>query len=169
MYKHRGFCGIGIARGEYDVNVGTLIRSAGAFYADYVYTVERRYANSSTSVKHERHLPVVHFETIDEWKTHVPANADVVAIHQHPDATLLPEFDHPEQAVYVLGAEDYGIIDDVADAADHHVEIPMQYCENVAVAGSIVLYDRHRQRYESEDPKLAPYWSRSGTTNAMDG
>ena len=58
--------------------------------------------------------------------------------------TPLDEFEHPERAVYILGAEDTGLPRAAAQACHRHVSLPSErYASyNVAMAGSIVLYDR---------------------------
>ena len=56
----------------------------------------------------------------------------------------LEEFEHPERAVYLLGAEDTGLPESVVRAAHRHVTLPCERYEsfNVAVAGAMVMYDR---------------------------
>jgi dTMP kinase len=56
-------------------------------------------------------------------------------------AKNLKEANHPKRAVYVLGAEDYGIPEEIMKGYQK-VFIDTTFCLNVAVAGSIVLYDR---------------------------
>jgi tRNA G18 (ribose-2'-O)-methylase SpoU len=60
----------------------------------------------------------------------------------------LPLFTHPERAIYILGAEDRGVPREVIRAAQHVVSIPALRTEsyNVAVAGSVVMYDRMIRR-----------------------
>ncbi len=56
---------------------------------------------------------------------------------------LVTEFKHPERCVYLLGAEDIGLSKDAIDKCHKLVQLPGDYCMNVAVAGSIMMYDRH--------------------------
>mmetsp|Transcript_6573 Transcript_6573/g.11571 ORF Transcript_6573/g.11571 Transcript_6573/m.11571 type:complete len:87 (-) Transcript_6573:57-317(-) len=60
----------------------------------------------------------------------------------------LETFTHPERAVYLLGSEDTGVPESVLLAAHHHVALPSVRYEsfNVAMAGSIVMYDRLAKR-----------------------
>lgn len=51
-----------------------------------------------------------------------------------------------KRAIYLLGAEDTGIPDNILNDCDSIVQLPGNYCLNVAVAGSIVLYDRNSKR-----------------------
>ena len=58
--------------------------------------------------------------------------------------TPLSQFTHPEQAIYILEAEDYGLSKETIRVCDDIISLEAVYKElyNVAVAGSIVLYDR---------------------------
>ena len=62
--------------------------------------------------------------------------------------TPLDEFEHPENAVYLLGSEDNGIPPRVLEACGACVALSAErYASyNVAMAGSIVLYDRLAKR-----------------------
>lgn len=75
-------------------------------------------------------------------------NAEVVFVEIGNSARHLSVYTHPTNAIYVLGAEDSGIppkiICDHIMRGGHMVAIdaPRPYSLNVAVAGSIVMYDR---------------------------
>jgi tRNA G18 (ribose-2'-O)-methylase SpoU len=62
------------------------------------------------------------------------------------DAINLTEFNHPNRAIYILGAEDSGLPLEVEKACNKIVCIYGERSLNVAVAGSIVLYDRLNKR-----------------------
>jgi tRNA G18 (ribose-2'-O)-methylase SpoU len=61
-----------------------------------------------------------------------------------PLGVPLQDFAHPLKATYVLGSEDNGLPESVIAACDHHVAVPSVRASsfNVAVAGSLVMYDR---------------------------
>ena len=71
-----------------------------------------------------------------------PRGSQLVAIEMGGEP--LETFVHPERAIYILGSEDTGLADSIVQAAHHHVALPSVRYEsyNVAMAGSIVLYDR---------------------------
>ena len=54
----------------------------------------------------------------------------------------LETFVHPERCIYLLGAEDHGIPKSLLDKCYATVQLVGDYCYNVSVAGSIVMYDR---------------------------
>jgi tRNA G18 (ribose-2'-O)-methylase SpoU len=137
----RGFCAIGVWHAKTSVNIGTLVRSARILGADFVFTIGRRYKHQSSECKHGRHIPILHFDTTDAWRQAMPANARLVAVELADGATNLVDFDHPQRAIYLLGAEDHGLTADMMRGCQV-VRLDGDFSLNVAVAGSIVLYDR---------------------------
>ena len=141
----RGYFGIGIYHPKNGVNIGTLWRSAYIFGAGFIFTIGRRYKKqSSDTVCAYRHVPLFHFQSIDEFRGRVPYAAQVVCVEICDKARGLAEFKHPPQAVYLLGAEDYGLPEEILHG-NQAVTIPAErrFCLNVATAGAIVMYDRH--------------------------
>lgn len=65
-----------------------------------------------------------------------------VCVELLPGAQLLPEFEHPENAMYVFGSEDGTVHPSVRRHCHHFVQIPSLYCTNVAAAVYLTLYDR---------------------------
>lgn len=141
--SERGFCAIGIEHSKTPVNVGTLWRSAANMGAAFIFTVGGRYPHQrSDTLKAWRHVPLFDFESVGDLTEHLPFDCRLVGVELVPTAKPLPAFKHPERACYLLGAEDRGLSDDALAVCDHLTEIPSTRCLNVAVAGSIVLYDR---------------------------
>lgn len=140
---HRGFCAIGIYNPKTEVNIGTLIRSARCLGASFVFTIGRRYVRTAAAIKHERHLPVLHFDGLEAFRDAMPRNDDtrIVAVEITEKSRPIQNFVHPERAIYLLGAEDNGLPEEALKGCNV-VQIPGTFCLNVAVAGSIVLYDR---------------------------
>lgn len=137
----RGHFGIGYYNPKFDVNAGTLIRSASAFGADYVFTISDRYGGEPSAVGHDRHIPIFQYDTIDEWIDNLPRDTTPVAIELDDNAVPLEKYNHPERASYLLGPEDGDIPEQIINQYQT-VKIPSDYCLNVATAGSVVLYDR---------------------------
>lgn len=140
----KGYFGIGIWHTKTQTNVGTLWRSAYSFGADFIFTVGRRYKKqSSDTVKAWRHIPLWHFETTADLVAHLPLDCRLVGIELDDHAKQLPSYMHHDRACYILGAEDSGLDKITLAACQDLITIPgAAYCLNVAVAGSIVLYDR---------------------------
>lgn len=142
----RGHFGIGIENGKNRANLGQLWRSAACFNADYMFTIGGRYQNTKADTIW-RHTPFYEFEDVPSWLCGLPKDTRIIAVEVPDDtpwdeSTPLAKFKHPERAMYVLGAEDHGISGDVLDVIDDLIYVPTSQCMNVAITGSIVLYDR---------------------------
>ena len=143
-HRNRGYFGIGVYHPKTVENIGTLWRSAYHFGASFIFTIGRRYKKQASDTPHTtKHIPLLHFLTYDDFYKHIPYGARVVCVEQHQRAQLLPEAHHPQQAIYLLGAEDYGLPEKIM-SGNQIIEIPtgVKHSLNVAVAGSLVMYDR---------------------------
>ena len=139
----RGYFGVAVWHPKTGVNIGTLWRSAAILDAAFIATIGKRYPpQSSDTIKAPRHTPLLHFPTPEDFWEHIPYDCEPVAVEIHPRAKPLPQFRHPERAVYILGPEDGSLPELIVNRARRIVQIPGAYCYNLAVAGSIVLYDR---------------------------
>lgn len=138
----RGFFGIGVYHPKTTENIGTLWRSAHNFGADFIFTIGKRYKKqASDTTKADRHIPLFEYESFDDFKKHIPKGCRMVFIEQTEGANNVAHTNHPESAVYVLGAEDHGVPENIMVGHQKmFIDTPM--CLNVAVAGSIVMYDR---------------------------
>ena len=124
-------------------NIGTLFRTAYVFNASYIFTIGKRYKRqASDTPKTPFHVPLFHYETFNDFYTHMPWSCHLVAIEISASATTLKDFEHPKMCCYMLGAEDYGIPDNVLGRCHKIVQLGGDICLNVATAGSIVIYDR---------------------------
>lgn len=139
----RGYFGIGIEGASKPMNVGALFRTAHAFGASFVFTIDahtRVRSNKSDTSKALGHLPYYDWESAADMA--LPRNCQVVAIELLDEAVELPSFTHPQRACYVLGRERGAVSKDLIARADHVIQIPTKFCINVGLAGAIVMYDR---------------------------
>lgn len=72
-----------------------------------------------------------------------------VAVELRPDAELLPDFVHPEDALYIFGPEDASIPKRILAQCHRFVVIPTHHCLNLAAAVNVVLYDRRLKRQQA--------------------
>lgn len=134
---------IGIFHTKTEANVGTLWRSAYQLGAAGVFTIGRRYKHQpGDTVKAMRHIPLRHFANFEEFKQQRPVGAVLVGIEM--GGRPLSDFVHPKQAIYLLGAEDNGLPPEILSYCNcivslESITLPSY---NVAVAGTIVMYDR---------------------------
>lgn len=141
----RGYFAIGAEGISKEMNLGNLMRSAHAFGASFVFTVDahRRMkpvrSDTSQSVDH---LPYYAWETIDQMA--VPQGCQLVGVELLDEAIELPSFRHPTKAAYILGPERGSLSPEMIGRCDHVIRIPTTFCINVATAGAIIMYDRVR-------------------------
>ena len=141
--KHRGYFGIGIQGVKNSHNTGTLWRSAYCLGANFIFTIGERYQNQcSDTTKSYRHIPYWRMNSLMDFHDHIPYDCQVVGIESTDEAVDLRNFVHPERCMYVLGPEDGSLSKELVDMCQYIVKIDSRYCLNVAVAGSIVMYDR---------------------------
>lgn len=139
-----GFFGVGVINLKTSHNYGTLFRTAHILGADFIFLIGTRFKPqaSDTSYAH-KNLPVFLYKDFEDFQAHRPYGGELVAIEMMETAIPLHKFEHPKQACYLLGAEDSGIPPSVLEKAQHVVKLEGEMSLNVAVAGSIVIYDRH--------------------------
>lgn len=147
----RGYFAIGIDQASKAGNVGNLIRTAHAFGASFVFAVNPKVMAHSgelvtkdftdTSKSHQQ-IPFFNYDTAADVE--VPQGCRLVGVEITEDAVDLPSFKHPAQAIYVLGGERSSLSADMLARCDQTIKIPSKFSLNVATAGAIVMYDRHR-------------------------
>ena len=143
----RGFFEIGICAGKFPQNLGTLWRTASQLGAAGIFTIGHRYSRQSSDTPHvARHIPLRQYVGWDEFVSAAPEKTLLVAVEM--GGRNLPTFIHPERAIYILGAEDTGLPEDVLRSCSHVVSLPSvgHNSYNVAIAGALVMYDRNIKR-----------------------
>jgi len=142
--KEKGYFGIGIINGKCEANIGTLWRSANIFEARFIFTIGERYPKRQVTdtMNTPKHVPLYEYETYEDFKKNLPRNCEVIAVEIDEKSKSIEKLNHPERAIYLLGAEDHGISKDILKDCTQIVQLPGRYCLNVSTAGSIVMYDR---------------------------
>ncbi len=127
-------------------NVGSVLRAMGCYQADGIFYTGSRY---DRAVKHSTDTRNVaekaqmsHVDSLPTAKDRLPEQTRLICVELVVGATPLPEFEHPERALYVFGPEDGSIPQDIISAADAVVYIPTVGCMNLAATVNVVLYDR---------------------------
>jgi tRNA G18 (ribose-2'-O)-methylase SpoU len=141
----RGYFGVGLEQSSKPMNAGNLFRTAHAFGASFLFTVNAEYsvnnAKSDTSVA-PRNVPWYDFSSPEDLK--LPGGCALVGVEFLEDAVELPVFRHPPNAAYILGPEMGNLSPEILERCQHVVKIPTNFCLNVATTGAIILYDRFR-------------------------
>ncbi len=161
----RGYFGIGVEGISKPMNLGNLMRSAHAFGASFVFTIDAYYkvreAKSDTSRTPEQ-IPYHAWDSLEDMA--LPKGCRLVGVELLDDAVDLPSFRHPSQAAYVMGPERGSLSPGLIERCEFVLKIPTAFCINVATAGAIVMYDRVRTLGGFDAPPVVP----GGPTQPMD-
>lgn len=145
----RGYFGIGILGCKDGVNVGTLWRSAHNFGAAFLVVIQARYKRQpSDTTNAQLHVPLYVYDTFETFRRNRPSNCSLIGVEQTGESYALETFQHPERALYLLGAEDAGLPSAVLAYCRTTIAIATPMCLNVATAGSIVMYDRMQKQHQ---------------------
>ena len=142
------FSAIGLLNPKSPTNVGGIMRAAGCYRADAVFYTGKRYPlaasngnaqyNTDTKAASEQ-IPLTGVESLVDA---IAADVTVVCVDLVEGAIPLPEFEHPDKAIYIFGPEDGTISQQVIDRADAVVYVPTVGCMNLAASVNVLLYDR---------------------------
>ncbi len=126
-------------------NVGSLIRTAHATAASEVILAGTREWNVEAARTAELYTRIVHLEDEAALLEHVRRKAlKLVAVELDSRAVSLFDAVYPERPCFLLGAELGGVPEPLLEKAELIVRIPqwgLVPSLNLAVAGSIVIYD----------------------------
>lgn len=136
----RGYACIGLDNPKSAVNVGSALRAAGCYGAAMVAMTGNRSGRTPTdTMKQYRHRPLLR---VDNLKNIIPYDCVPVAVDLIEGAIALQEYEHPERAFYIFGAEDATLGDRVISWCRDTIYIPTDGCMNLAATVNVVLYDR---------------------------
>ena len=137
---------IGMWHSKTAYNLVSLRRSATQLGANFVFSISDRMRNKAplNQVIVGKTIPVKEYKTLLDFSMDtVKDDYEWVCIEM--GGTPLDEFVHPPRALYILGSEDNGVSSMLRSACKHVIELPAVRSEsfNVAVAGTMVMYDRY--------------------------
>lgn len=137
------YFGIGILKPKTHENIGTLWRTAYVFGASFIFIIDSKYKKQSSDVfKVWSKIPLFQFRTIEAFLETVPYSCKIVGIEMDEKAAPIRDYKHPQRAIYLLGSEDNGLPQALINKCQDLIYLPGERSLNVAVAGSVVLYDR---------------------------
>jgi tRNA(Leu) C34 or U34 (ribose-2'-O)-methylase TrmL len=135
----RGYAALGLFNPKNSINVGHVLRAAGAFGAAMVAATGERFRGFPTDTEAARRFLPLLF--VDDLRTVIPHDCVPVAIELVEGAKPLTTFPHPPRAFYIFGPEDGSLGRAVTDWCRDTVYIPAG-CLNLAACVNVVLYDR---------------------------
>ncbi len=144
----QSYVSIGLVNPKSPTNVGGIMRAAGCYRVDAVFFTGKRYLlaasngnaqyNTDTKGASEQ-IPLTAVESLVDG---CPDDVKIVCVDLVEGAIPLPEFEHPEKAIYVFGPEDGTISQQVINKAHAVVYVPTVGCMNLAASVNVLLYDR---------------------------
>jgi len=138
---------VGLCNPKGPENVGSVMRAAANYQVGSVVYTGNRYARAmqgraQLADTSRRIGKSVSLSEVVSLVDDVPEGMKIVCIELVENAVSLPEFKHPESALYIFGPEDGSISQDIINKADAVVYIPTVGCMNLAATVNVVLYDR---------------------------
>jgi len=103
-----------------------------------VYGARYRQSPTDTTSAYQ-HIPLYHTADLHDA---IPYDCVPVAVEITDGTVDLTSYEHPERAYYVFGPEDGSVRNEVLAWCRDVVRIPSAYCLNLAIAVTVVLYDR---------------------------
>ena len=136
-------------------NVGTLVRTAHAAAASEVILLGEREWNVEAARTADLYTEIVQLPAEpDSFRAHLAARRwNLVAVELADASTNLFDAHYPDRPCFFLGAELGGIPPELLGDAALIVQIPqwgLVPCLNLAVAGSIVVYDYLAKRHRAK-------------------
>src|SRR3990167_8919787 len=131
MKEKRGYFGIVFYEPKTEENIGTAVRSAHCFGADFIGIIGKRYKKQpSDTMATERHIPTYEYENLEDFLKHIPIDCEVVGVEV--DGKDIIGFKHPERAIYVFGGEDRNLPQEFKN----RLRIETSHCLNMATTAS---------------------------------
>ncbi len=135
--------GVLVANVHYDINLGSIIRTANAFLAREILIYGRRKTDLRGAMGAHVYEEIVHLRDDGELDAFLRTRAySLVCLEQAPGAVGLPDFRWPPRPLLIFGQEGPGVPPELLARADHVVAIP-QFGSirslNVGVAAGIAM------------------------------
>jgi tRNA(Leu) C34 or U34 (ribose-2'-O)-methylase TrmL len=133
---------------KYPRNVGYVLRSAFNYGIRQIWITGDRVplqASESYRLPREERFKeyrVVDLRAHDRPLNHYASNVPVIGVELVAGAMPITYFEHPENAVYVFGAEDGGISKAMRVRCHQFIFLPTISCLNLAMAVTATLSDR---------------------------
>ncbi|MEJ6476661.1 RNA methyltransferase [Pseudoalteromonas piscicida] len=144
---NESFAAIGLVNPKSPTNVGGVLRAAGCYDAQAVYFTGNRYARAAKYHTDTRNIASnIPIEHVDDFITLKAPGRALVCVELVEGAIPLPQFVHPDGALYIFGPEDGSLPQEIVDAADAVVYVPTTGCMNLAATVNVLLYDRMAKR-----------------------
>jgi tRNA(Leu) C34 or U34 (ribose-2'-O)-methylase TrmL len=145
---------IGLVNPKSPDNVASVMRAAGNYQVNQIFHTGTRYARALTYQDNPVNLSRKVSQGVSVSATEsliacADKNMKIVCVELAIDAVPLPDYIHPDKALYIFGPEDGSIDQSIIDQADDVVYIPTVGCMNLAATVNVLLYDRLAKQQET--------------------
>lgn len=131
-----------------------LLKSVAGTRRDFSFAALPGLKQSSDTVSAHRHMPVICVEDPGDLRATIPTARIVglecpdVAEKYGRESAALRAYQHYDRAIYLLGAEDYGLRKADVEACDDlvYIESALPHSLNVACAGTVLCADRFAKK-----------------------
>ena len=135
---------VAIQNWEHDFNIGSIVRTANAFYVAGVHILGRRRWNRRGAMVTDRYLHVQHHPDVASFAAVMSDDGyAIVGVDNLPGSLPLETTELPERVCLVFGSEGPGLTDELVAACDRLVAIS-QYGStrslNAGAAAAIAMY-----------------------------
>ena len=138
---------IGLTNPKSPTNVGAVLRAVGCFSADKIvysgnrYDIAKQYTPHTTDTQNI--MSSIEMYKVEDFIAELEPDVKLICVDLVEGATPLPNFTHPDKAMYLFGPEDGSLKQEMIDKADHVIYIPTKGSLNLAASVNVVMYDRH--------------------------
>ena len=147
LFGLRGYFAVGLDNPKTTPNIASALRACDCYGGAMLAASGTRYRkHGCDTTKAYRRMP---FLQVDDLKSVIPYDCIPVAIELVDEAESLVNFEHPERAFYVFGAEDNTLGQRVLAWCPRRVMVPTRACMNLAACVNVVLYDRLQKQLRS--------------------
>lgn len=137
------YAAIGLLNPKSPSNVGSVMRAAGCYRADAVFYTGARY-DRAASFCTDTHQAAsrIPLQRVDDLMLSAPEGVRLVGVELVEGAVPLPQYQHPDRALYLFGPEDGSLDQAIVDQVEDVVYVPTEMCMNLAASVNVLLYDR---------------------------
>ena len=135
---------VAIENWQYDLNIGSIVRTANAFNVSGVHIVGKRDWNRRGAMVTDKYLTVIHHPTVADFKAWCDENkVAIIGIDNVEVSTPIESADFPRDCVLFLGQEGAGMSEEAVAICEQVLAIS-QYGStrsmNASAAGAIAMY-----------------------------